>query len=125
MSFLTSLDSLPAPIIPDGATPDTSGNISVHVGPWQGFNDGDSVQILGGFGDQVLGSTKVVVRKSFFGGTAKVESVDIDVSGVTLGNLGNSGLTIKARWIHKDGEAFGSKVSAELEVPSPGMREAP
>lgn len=118
MSYFTSSgDTLPSPTLPNSElATDNAGSAVFTVGPWSGFNEGDTVQILGGFGNQVLGSAVVTAHKSFLGGSAKVESVDVPVPAADLRALGTGFHAVKARWVHKNGEAFGSKLSAESSV---------
>lgn len=118
MSLFTSpADALPPPTLQGGELPaNATGTVIFTVGPWAGFNDGDTVQVLGGFGSQILGSTVVAARKSFLGGFSKVDTVDVPVPADTPRALGTGSLGVKARWIPKNGVAFGDKFSAETTV---------
>ena len=118
MSFVTSsTDALLPPKLPGGELQaETSGTVTFTVGPWTGFNEGDTVQLLGGFGNQILGSTVVIASKSFLSGSAKVDTVNVPVVAATLRELGVGACAVRARWIHKNGEAFGSKLSPETTI---------
>lgn len=60
--------------------------------------------------------TVVAARKRFLGSLSKVESVDVPVPASTLRALGTGSRAVKARWVPKNGEAFGVKLSAEATV---------
>jgi hypothetical protein len=73
------------------------------------------VQILGGFGNEVLGSAVVTARKALLGGSTKVNSVDVPVLAEKLRRLGTGPRYVKARWV-QNGGGLGDKVSAEATV---------
>jgi len=115
--FDTPTDALPPPVLQGGElAANATGTTSFNVGPWVGFNEGDTVQILGGFGNQILGSAVVPSGKSFVGSSAKVDTVNVPVLVATLRTIGTGSCVVSARWVHKNGEAFGSKSSAESTV---------
>lgn len=118
MSFFnSSTNTLPPPSLEGGEVSATAtGTVAFSVGPWTGFNEGDTVQLLGGFGDQVLATTVVTAAKSYFGGASKVETVEIPAPVASLRALGAGSRNVKARWVHKNGAAFGNSVSAESTV---------
>lgn len=114
--FDASREALPAPTLPNGTlAADTADIVTFTVGPWPGFDEGDTVQILSGFDSQVLGSVVITARKSFLGDSTKVNSVNVPVRAAALRALGTGLRYVKARWV-QNGGGFGNRLSAESTV---------